>query len=80
MDNSESSIQASACTFLPGGLYNLSPPGNPTSTTEASMDEYEKDARIVQLETRVSNLESQVTLALAAANQAQMTANSALNQ
>lgn len=44
------------------------------------MDEYEKDARIEQLETRVSNLESQVTLALAAANQAQMTANSALNQ
>ena len=44
------------------------------------MDEYEKDARIEQLETRVSLLEDQVALALATAQQAQMTANSALNQ
>lgn len=70
-----------AIQHLPGGLSDsFLTPDNPTSTTEASMDEYEKDARIVQLETRVSNLEDQVTLALAAANQAQVTANSALNQ
>lgn len=44
------------------------------------MDENSKDARIEQLETRVSRLEDQVALALATAQQAQMTANSALNQ